>query len=83
MANMCSHASPDDEARTDQAVLDLLLHGDTAGPWAEEELAREIGDRVVVLDALARLYAAGLVHRLSEGFVFASRAAVSASRLCG
>ena len=83
MANMCSHASPGDEDRIDQAVLDLLLRGEAAGPWAEEELEREIGNRVAVVDALARLYAAGLVHRLSEGFVFASRAAVSASRLCG
>lgn len=83
MANMCSHIYPDDEARVDHSVLDLLLHGDTAGPWAEEELAREIGDRVAVVDALARLHAAGLVHRLTDGFAFASRAAVRASRLGG
>ena len=65
----------------DQAVLDLLLHGDAAGPWAEEELVREIGDHIAVTDALARLGGVGLLHRLGGGFVFASRAAVRASRL--
>lgn len=79
--NMCSPAA--DDERLDQAVLDLLLHGEAAGPWAEEELVREIGDRVAVQDALARLHGAGLVHRLAERFVFASRAAVRASRLSG
>ena len=72
-----------EEEKCDQAVLDLLLHGEAAGPWAEEELAREIGDLLAVQDALARLYAAGLVHRLAESFVFASRAAVRASQLTG
>ena len=83
MANMCSPASHDDEISVDAAVLDLLLHGDAAGPWAEEELVREIGDRVAVADALARLYGSGLVHRLAGGFMFASRAAARASRLGG
>jgi hypothetical protein len=80
---MCSPARSDDEDSLDQAVLDLLLHGDVAGPWAEEELVREVGDRVAVADALARLYGSGLVHRLTGGFVFASRAAVRAGRLGG
>lgn len=64
-------------------MLDLLLHGDAAGPWAVEELVREIGDRIAVADALARLVGAGLLHRLDAGFVFASRAAVRACRLSG
>ena len=64
-------------------MLDLLLHGEAAGPWAEEELIREIGDRVVVEDALARLFGVGLVHRLAGNFVFPSRAAVRATELGG
>jgi hypothetical protein len=83
MANVCSHDSSPEEERVEHAVLDLLLHGDAAGPWAEDELVREIGDRVSVADALARLAAVGLLHRLAGGFVFASRAAVRASRLGG
>jgi hypothetical protein len=42
--------------------------------WSFEELVREIGDEVVVQDALAHLNASGLIHRL-EQFVFATRAA--------
>ena len=64
-------------------MLDLLLHGGAAGPWAEEELVREIGDGLAVRDALARLHGAGLVHRLHEGFVFATRAAMRADQLTG
>ncbi len=71
----------EDDDKFDLAVLDLLLHDRSSGPWAIEELVREIGDRVAVEDALARLYGAGLVHRLQEGFVFATRAAVRATQL--
>lgn len=69
------------EDHDDQAILDLLLHGQTSGPWAIEELVREIGDRITVEDALARLHGAGLVHRLSGMFVFPTRAALRGSQL--
>lgn len=83
---MCSRDSDQsnvskDEERVDQTILDLLLHGRAVGPWAEEELVREIGDRLAVEDALARLYGAGLIHRLAEGFAFPTRAAVLGSQL--
>lgn len=78
-----SQGSASHEEKCDHAVLDLLLHGQAAGPWSEEELIREIGDRLAVEDALARLHGAGLVHRLAEQFVFATRAAVRASQLGG
>jgi len=73
-------AAHDDEA-IDQAILGLLLHDRSATPWAVEELVREIGDALGVEDSLARLYGAGLVHRIPEGFVFATRAAVRAHQL--
>lgn len=63
------------EADTDRALLAVLL--DDPGPWAVEEVERELSDPVKAVDGLARLGAAGLVHRL-EGFVFASRAAKQA-----
>lgn len=65
------------EDRVDVAVLGLLLGDDRL--WSVEEVGREIGDPVEVADSLARLYGAGLVHRL-EDFAFATRAAVHAAR---
>lgn len=65
----------------DFAVLDLLLYARPPGLWAIEEIAREIGDRAGAEDAVARLAGAGLIHRLREGFVFPSRAALRASQL--
>ena len=67
----------EDEASVDQAVLAVLLDPDGV-LWSVDEVAREIeGDTT---DALARLYGAGLIHRL-EGFVFATRPAVRAAQL--
>ncbi len=68
-----------DEERADRAVLELLLDPDGV-VWSDDELARELGDPLSVTDSLARLYGAGLIHRL-EGFAFATRAAARAGRL--
>ncbi len=72
----------DDEDRNDAAVLALLLDPDDQRPWSTDELLREVGDRVTMADSLARLYAAGLIHRCGE-FVFATRPALYAARLTG
>ena len=68
------------EAGEDDAVLGLLLY-EHPGLWSVAEVERAMGDRVVAQDSLARLHGAGLVHRLSEGFVFATRAALRGSAL--
>lgn len=68
------------EEDTDIAILDALLDRDAQRPWSLEEIAREIGDAVAASDSLARLYRAGMIHRL-DGFVFASRAAFGADRI--
>jgi predicted ATPase len=88
-ANVCSTmATPperltatSDEDKFDQAVLGLLLHA--ARPWAIGELERQIGDRLAVDDAVDRLHGDGLIHRLSDGFVFPTRAAVRTAELVG
>lgn len=66
------------DADADASVLDLL----TAAPalWSTAELAREIGDPITAADAIARLHAVGLAHRLGD-FVFATRAAHHAAQL--
>ena len=64
----------------DAAVLALLLDDDAQRPWSEAEVCREAGDDLGARDALDRLHAAGLVHRL-DGFVFATRPALRADRL--
>jgi hypothetical protein len=69
-----------EEGQMDFGVLNLLVGDDAQRPWAVDELAREIGERIDVEGALARLHGAGLVHRCG-GFVFATRAAVRAERL--
>jgi hypothetical protein len=74
-------SSAEAEDSIDQAILALLLD-DQARPWSDDEVAREVGDRIDVTDSLARLYGAGLVHRL-EGFVFATRPALRGAQIAG
>jgi hypothetical protein len=62
--------------QVEAAILGLLTDAEVQRPWSVDELEREIGHPVRTADAVARLYAAGLVHRLDGGFVFATRAAV-------
>jgi hypothetical protein len=50
--------------------------------WIHDELAREMEDRCVI-DQVNALHRAGLVHRTSDGYVFASRAAVRHIQLVG
>jgi predicted transcriptional regulator len=82
---MHDQRSPDvgeEERHDDRRVLALLLEPDNQRPWSTDELLREIGDRVVMADSLARLFAAGLIHRCGE-FVFATRPAVRGAALSG
>lgn len=68
-----------DEQR-DSTVLNLMLCDETCCVWSVEELARTIHSRVGAHDAVLRLEAAGLVHRINE-FVFPSLAARRADEL--
>lgn len=62
------------DSAIDEAVMGLLL-GEYDGLWAVEEVEREIGDSVQARDSLDRLVGGGLVHKVDERFVSASRAA--------
>jgi hypothetical protein len=74
--------APVHEQRTAEAVvLDLLINGENRLPWSLHELALELGDPLAAADAVAGLQAAGLVHRLRDDFVFATRAALRGNQL--
>jgi hypothetical protein len=60
--------------RTEQTIL-TLVSSDGQRIWSVEELVSEIGRRLDVIDSVASLQAAGLVHRCHD-FVFATRAAL-------
>jgi len=69
------------EADTDRAILAVLLAD--PGLWSVAEIGRELANPVEAENGIARLYAAGLVHRLADGFVFPTRAAARADALGG
>jgi len=64
----------------DPGVYGLLIQPTQQRPWSVGELALELGNRLDVEDALARLHGAGLVHRCGE-FVWATRAALAADAI--
>jgi hypothetical protein len=64
-------------ARLDHTIIDLLLVEEARGPWAVEEIAREVGEDP--RDSLDRLYGTGLVHRL-DSYVWAWRLASRVAR---
>jgi hypothetical protein len=64
----------------EKTVLNLLLGDEHDYPWSIDELVQMIGDRIDTIDAVCRLEAAGLMHRLGE-FVFPTLAARSADGL--
>jgi hypothetical protein len=76
------HTQPNyDPEQVDSAILGLLVDPGASRPWSVDEVAREIGEEVATADGLARLIGAGLAHRIGEGFVWASRAALHAEAL--
>jgi hypothetical protein len=77
----CTDVGATDDC-VESVVLTLLLESKTAGPWSVPELARELGGELQATDAIARLHAAGLVHRCHE-FVWATRSATRFHQLVG
>jgi hypothetical protein len=60
----------------------LTEPGDNQTLWTIEDLAPEMEDRAVI-DKVNALHRAGLIHRTSDGYIFASRAAVRQIQLVG
>jgi hypothetical protein len=69
--------------RTELEILYLLTNPDDNQPlWTLEDLTREM-DESDIMSYIAPLQRAGLVHRTSDGHVFASRATVRHTQLVG
>jgi hypothetical protein len=69
------------EKPAEGAILGLLLNFDAGSLWSVEEVVRQLSaSRLDVIDGLASLQAAGLIHRVDDS-VFATRAASSFDRL--
>ena len=69
------------ERQAEGAILGLLLNFDAGSLWSVEEVVRQVSSpRLEVIDGLAGLEAAGLIHRMGD-FVFATRAASSFDQL--
>jgi predicted transcriptional regulator len=62
-----------------QGVLSSLLAENR--PWTVEEMVREKGNRLEVVDAITELHAAGLVTRINKRVICASRAAIRGDEL--
>ncbi len=76
-----SCATVERERPAEGAILGLLLNFDSGSLWSVEEVVRQLSaSRLEVIDGLASLEAAGLIHRVGD-FVFATRAASSFDRL--
>jgi hypothetical protein len=70
------------EEQRDSTVLNLMLCDGSGFAWSVEELARAIHSSIDAVDAVCRLEAAGLVHRIGD-FVFPTLAARRADELEG
>jgi hypothetical protein len=68
---------------TERELLYLLTDPTDNQPlWTVDDLARELEDPCVS-DAVGALHRAGLIHRTTDGFVFATRAAVRHIQIVG
>lgn len=70
-------------SRVEREILYLLTDPDDNQPlWTLEDLARELEESEITCFT-SPLYRAGLIHRTSDGHVFASRSAVRQVQLVG
>jgi hypothetical protein len=70
-----------DSTSIESGILDRLTYPDDQRPWSIDELILDVGSRLGVVDAIAKLRGLGLIHRTSDDFIFATRAAVRAKEL--
>ena len=72
MSGRGSCVMAEQELQAEGAILGLLLNFDAGSLWSVEEVVRQLStSRLDVIDGLASLQAAGLIHRVGD-FVFAA-----------
>jgi hypothetical protein len=69
-------------ARAEHAIYCLLTVRDEPRPWSLHEVGLTVGDHGDAADAVRNLRGSGLVH-VSDGFVWATRAALAADEMQG
>jgi hypothetical protein len=62
--------------RAERDVIYLLTDPDGQRHWSVQEVGNELESQGDAQDALCGLQRAGLIHRDSDGFVFATRQAI-------
>jgi hypothetical protein len=73
----------DIENEVQRDILYALTNPEDNQPlWSLEDLAREMEDPNII-DAVNALHRAGLINRTSEGYVFATRAAIHQIQIIG
>jgi hypothetical protein len=81
MSGRGSCVMAEQERQAEGAILTLLLNFEAGSLWSVEELIRQLSSpRLEVIDGLASLHAAGLIHRMGD-YVFATRAASTFDQL--
>lgn len=81
MSGRGSCVMAEQERQAEGAILALLLNFEAGSLWSAEELNRQLSSsRLEVIDGLASLHAAGLIHRIGD-YVFATRAASAFDQL--
>ena len=74
----------DDAHYIEREILFALTNPcDNQPLWSLEDLGRELDDQLAVKDAIYQLQTAGLIHRTTDGFVFATRATVRLIQIIG
>jgi Mn-dependent DtxR family transcriptional regulator len=77
------HDPAEQTRQTERDILYALTDPEDNQPlWSLDDLAREMGEPMVV-DYVNSLHRSGLVHRTSDGYIFATRSAVRQIQIIG
>jgi hypothetical protein len=74
----------DDSCYIEREILYALTNPHDNQPlWSLEDLGRELDNQTAVEDTVYHLQTAGLIHRTTDGHIFATRATVRLIQIIG